>query len=111
MSADENEQTNEPKALREVLEGLSIRSQQAKDDDNPGGEKKHAFWDTQPVPSLSKLHSCPAAHIGLRANWALSSRTGLELLELHHCTQACHVLLPSPFRLDSVQVRSQHSFH
>ena len=50
----EPEKNTEPQALREVLEGLSIRSNQAKTDDDADGDKKHAFWDTQPVPPMSK---------------------------------------------------------
>ena len=50
--AEEKKEPNEPQALREVLEGLSVRSQQAKADDDTA-DKKHAFWDTQPVPALS----------------------------------------------------------
>ena len=53
MSGEKPKNT-EPQALREVLEGLNVAS-------NPEAQatadEKHAFWDTQPVPRISKrLH-------------------------------------------------------
>ena len=70
--ADDKKDPPEPQALREVLEGLSVRSQHAKSDED-AGDKKHAFWDTQPVPALSdelavvppEEHACACAKFGV----------------------------------------------
>ncbi|KAL1499435.1 hypothetical protein AB1Y20_011640 [Prymnesium parvum] len=51
---EEKKEASEPQALREVLEGLQVRSQQAKPGDDDLADKKHPFWDTQPVPSLGE---------------------------------------------------------
>lgn len=76
--AEEKKEPTEPTALREVLEGLSVRSQQAKSDDD-SSDKKHAFWDTQPVPSLSAPPQHPGAH---RLTGARRGRVGGDVLSV-----------------------------
>ena len=54
-----SEDSNEPTALREVLEGLALSSRDKPSSGGGGGSASdaapsHAFWDTQPVPRLGE---------------------------------------------------------